>query len=50
MNANTNSLGQAPILPKSPADLKHMCLNVDGRKCGQPNQQQMGIMGREKAT
>ncbi|MBK94886.1 MAG: hypothetical protein CMJ79_04110 [Planctomycetaceae bacterium] len=53
--AYTFRFGQASILPKSPADLKHMCLNVDGRRGGQPNEQQMGMMemgmmGREKAS
>ena len=32
MNANADGFGQACILPKSPADLKHMCLNVDGMR------------------
>ena len=50
MNANADSFGQASILPKSPADLKHMCLYADGRRRGQPNEQQMGMMGREKAS
>ena len=53
--AHTFRFGQASILPKSLADLKHMCLNVAGRRCGQPNEQQMGMMemgmmGREKAS
>ena len=53
--AYTFRFGQAPILPKSPADLKHMCLDADGRRGGQPNEQQMGMMemgmmGREKAS
>ena len=60
MNANTDGFGQASSLPKSPADLKHMCLDADGRRGGQPNEQQMGVMevgvmemgmmGREKAS
>ena len=55
MNANTDGFGQASSLPKSPADLKHMCLDADGRRGGQPNEQQMGMMemgmmGREKAS
>ena len=28
--AYTFRFGQASILPKSPADLKHMCLDADG--------------------
>ena len=48
--AHTLRYGQAFILPKSPAVLKHMCLNIDGRRGGQPNEQQMGMMGREKAS
>ena len=50
MNANADGFGQASSLPKSPADLKHMCLNVAGKRDGQPNEQQMGMMGREKAS
>ena len=38
------------LIEKKASDLKHMCLDADGRRGGKPNEQQMGMMGREKAS